>query len=140
MEKAKKHKYFESVGRRKTASARVRIFNEGPEGKTVLIVNDKPYDDYFQTTRYKLSAFAPLKALGGELKSIKKAEVKVTGGGVKGQAEAVQLGLARAIIKWLPDLKKEMRARGYLTRDARAVERKKYGLRKARRGQQWRKR
>jgi small subunit ribosomal protein S9 len=140
MEKIKKYKYFESVGRRKTASARVRIFNEGPEGKVVLIVNDKPYDDYFQTTRHKLSAFAPLKALGSELKAIKKAEVKVTGGGVKGQAEAVQLGLARAIIKWLPDLKKEMRARGYLTRDARAVERKKYGLRKARRGQQWRKR
>ena len=140
MEKDKKHKYFESTGRRKTASARVRIFNEGPVGKAVLIVNGKPYEDYFQTMRHQISAFAPLKALGGELKSIKKAEVKVMGGGVKGQAEAVQLGLARAIIKWLPDLKKEMRAKGYLTRDARAVERKKYGLRKARRGQQWRKR
>ncbi|MEK7195650.1 MAG: 30S ribosomal protein S9 [Patescibacteria group bacterium] len=140
MEKGKKYKYFESVGRRKTASARVRIFNEGPVGNGVLIVNGKPYENYFQTIRCQVSAFAPLKALGGELKSIKKAEVKVTGGGVKGQAEAVRLGLARAIVKWLPDLKKEMRVMGYLTRDARAVERKKYGLRKARRGQQWRKR
>ena len=77
MEKGKKHKYFESTGRRKTASARVRIFNEGPEGKSVLIVNGKPYEDYFQTIRYQISAFAPLMAFGGDVNSIMKAVVMV---------------------------------------------------------------
>ena len=135
----KELKYFEGIGRRKEASARVRISVDGVETKGVFIVNKMPYVNYFKVMDYQSTAYSPLKSLGTEAKKV-KIEGRVIGGGPRGQAEAIRLGLARAIVKWNPELKAEMRSHGYLTRDARIVERKKYGLRKARRAQQWRKR
>lgn len=137
----KELKYFEGIGRRKEASARVRLLMDGvhPETKEAYVVNNMPYNNYFKVLNYQSTVYSPLKFLGSEAKKV-KVESRVMGGGVKGQAEAIRLGLARAIVKWNPELKAEMRSRGYLTRDARIVERKKYGLKKARRASQWRKR
>lgn len=129
-------KYLEGVGRRKTAVARVRFYPSNREGGD-FVINGVDYKKYFPLARYKQSAVSPLRLLkekGGQI------EVKVKGGGVMAQAEAVKLGLARALVKFDPDLKKELRAFGYLTRDPRMVERKKYGLKKARRAPQWTKR
>ena len=131
--KATKGKYFEGLGRRKTAVARVRFYpNKGGD----FIVNGMDYKSYFPILRYQKKAGAPLKssAIKGSV------EVKVNGGGIMAQSEAVTLGLARALVKLNPDFKKEFRAMGYLTRDSRMVERKKFGLKKARRAPQWRKR
>ncbi len=136
---SKEVKYFEGIGRRKEATARTRIYLNPTDTKGGLIINGKTLTDYFTISRLQKTAVSPFAVLGAESKKL-KVEIRVHGGGVKGQAEAVTLGLARALIKWRPDLKSEMRSRGYLTRDARVVERKKYGLRKARRAQQWRKR
>lgn len=137
----KELRYFEGVGRRKEASARVRLSIDGVglETKGAFLVNRVPYTSYFKVLSYQGTAYSPLKFLGTEVKKV-KIEGRVIGGGTKGQAEAIRLGLARAIVKWNPELKAGMRSHGYLTRDARVVERKKYGLRKARRAQQWRKR
>ncbi len=133
---ASRRKYFEGVGRRKTAVARVRFYPSGNE-KGDFIVNGIDYKKYFSLARYEQSAVQPLRLLkdkGGQT------EVSVKGGGVMAQSEAVRLGLARALVKFDPDLKRELRAFGYLTRDPRMVERKKYGLKKARRAPQWTKR
>lgn len=130
---AAKTKYFEGVGRRKTAVARVRFY---PGAGSDFIVNGLDYKTYFPVLRFQKKAVAPLglaSAKGG-------VEIKVRGGGVMAQSEAVTLGLARALIKFEPEFKKEFRAFGYLTRDSRMVERKKFGLKKARRAPQWRKR
>ena len=130
---AAKKKYFEGVGRRKTAIARVRFY---PGAGSDFIVNGLDYKAYFPVLRFQKKAIAPLglaSAKGG-------VEVKVRGGGVMAQSEAVTLGLARALIKFEPEFKKEFRAFGYLTRDSRMVELKKFGLKKARRAPQWRKR
>lgn len=131
-----KEKYFEGVGRRKTAVARVRFYPSNKEDGG-FIVNGIDYKKYFPLARFRQYAAEPFRAL----KDAKgQAEVKVKGGGVMAQSEAVRLGLARALVKFDPDLKKELRAFGYLTRDPRMVERKKYGLKKARRAPQWTKR
>ena len=135
----KEAKYFEGIGRRKEASARVRLYPDVSEAKNNFVINGVSAAEYFKVARHTVQAEAPLRALSSTEKKM-KVEVVVQGGGVKGQAEAVTLGLARALVGWRPDLRPEMRSHGYLTRDARVVERKKYGLRKARRAQQWRKR
>ena len=127
-------KYVEAVGRRKTAIARVRIM----AGKGSMIVNDLDAVKYFTLPRLVADAksAAARLGIGGDL----DVTVKVKGGGIHAQAGAVRLGLARAIIKQSPEWKKQLRALGFLTRDSRAVERKKYGLKKARRSPQWAKR
>lgn len=126
-------KYFEGLGRRKTAVARVRFY-PGKDGE--FTVNGMDYKAYFPILRFQKKAEAPLRsaALKGSV------EIKVYGGGMMAQSGAITLGLARALVKFQPDLRKEFRVMGYLTRDARMVERKKYGLKKARRAPQWRKR
>ncbi|PIR97852.1 MAG: 30S ribosomal protein S9 [Candidatus Colwellbacteria bacterium CG10_big_fil_rev_8_21_14_0_10_42_22] len=134
----KDKKYFEGIGRRKSAVARVRFFPAGPGG--MFKVNELDYKEYFDVERLRQSAIAPLKLLDNTLRKNAGVEVHVRGGGIMAQAEAVTLGLARALVKQNEDLKKEMRAFGYLTRDPRKVERKKFGLKKARRAPQWRKR
>lgn len=137
IEKTKnEERYFEGLGRRKTARARVRFYPEGSR-KAGLVVNEKPLDQYFPLKRLERAAVAPLKLISEEKPVI---TVRVSGGGPTAQAEAVTLGLARALVKFRPELKKELRAFGYLTRDPRMVERKKYGLKKARRAPQWKKR
>lgn len=128
-----KGKYFEAVGRRKTAVARVRFY---PGAAFSFRVNNKDHKKYFALNRLWAIAEAPITK-----SSVKGGvEVKVKGGGTVAQSEAITLGLARAMVKFDPELKKEFRVRGYMTRDARMIERKKYGLKKARRAPQWRKR
>lgn len=127
-------KYIEAVGRRKTAIARVRLF----EGSGKMIVNDKDAKQYFPLPRLVADAIAPLTSLkiAGEW----DVTVNVSGGGIHAQAGAVRLGIARALVKKDAEWKKHLRVFGFMTRDSRMVERKKYGLKKARRSPQWAKR
>ncbi len=138
MAKDNENKYFEGVGRRKSAVARVRFYPQGKGG--VFSVNDKDYKEYFVTDRFRQSAVAPLKILDSGVKKSADITVRVRGGGVMSQAEAVTVGLARALVKFNEALKSELRVAGHLTRDPRRVERKKFGLKKARRAPQWKKR
>lgn len=128
--------YFEGVGRRKTAVARVRIEETKSPGS--ISVNNKTLKEYFNLERLIETVRAPLSKL--KLDGQFKVSIKVEGGGIKAQAEAARHGLARAIAKWNEDFKKKLRRLGFLTRDPRMVERKKYGLKKARRAPQWAKR
>lgn len=124
-----------AVGRRKTAAARVRIM---PKGAGMITVNGKDLAVYFPLKLWQDKVRAPLELVGkGKDMDV---SVKAAGGGVSAQAEAVRHGIARALVKWNPDFRKVLRAAGYLTRDPRAKERKKFGLHRARRGHQWRKR
>lgn len=123
-----------SVGRRKTAAARVRLTT----GKGNIVVNDRDYKEYFPLALAQQIVQSPLVAVGRE--SGLDVSVKVAGGGSQGQAEAVRHGIARALVEWDEALKPVLRAEGFLTRDPRAKERKKFGRYKARRGHQWRKR
>ncbi len=131
----KPSRYFEAVGRRKTSVARVRVWG-ATEGGTVE-VNGKPIEKYFPLKKQKDVAEAPFGTL-----SLKPyhTSAKVSGGGTSSQAEAVRLGVARALILLNPIWRSKLKALGYLKRDPRKVERKKFGSRKARRPQQWRKR
>jgi small subunit ribosomal protein S9 len=128
------HRYIEGIGRRKTAVARVRIVS----GKGHVMVNGKALDSYFTVARFREAARAPFEALKGE--AYFDATVQVRGGGMSAQAEAVRHGLARALAHHDASFKKKLRVSGFLTRDPRMVERKKYGLKKARRAPQWQKR
>lgn len=130
---AKEHIYTEAVGRRKTATARVRI----SEAKSAtMIVNGKSADQYFPLPLMVKTAYGPMQALG----AIYAVTAKVQGGGLKAQAEAVRHGLSRAIASLVPEQRKDLKVRGYLKRDPRAKERKKFGLKAARRAPQWSKR
>jgi len=133
--KKKKVQYFEGVGRRKTAIARVRIY---PTGENVFLINEKSYQEYFKDPFYHEIIFAPLKKLNQLSKF--KVTVKVKGGGTTAQAEAIRHGLARALVKFNPNFKKPLKKAGFLTRDSRERERKKPGLKRARRAPQWSKR
>ncbi len=126
-------RYTEAVGRRKTAIARVRIV----AGKGKVTVNGKDLKSYFTVPRLVAAAKAPLEQL--QIADI-DVSVKVIGGGINAQAEAIRLGLARAIIEKSAEWKPRLHVMGFLTRDSRMVERKKYGKRKARRSPQWAKR
>ncbi|PJE57726.1 MAG: 30S ribosomal protein S9 [Candidatus Portnoybacteria bacterium CG10_big_fil_rev_8_21_14_0_10_38_18] len=133
--------YFEAVGRRKTAIARVRLFTSNPVnsiGEGNLLINDKPYKNYFPNLLLQKTVESPLS----RLKSMNRfrGTVKVKGGGVSAQAEAIRHGLSRALILFDTNFRKKLKKAGYLTRDSREVERKKFGLKKARRGPQWSKR
>lgn len=135
-EKELSGKYFYAVGKRKTSIAQVRLF---PVDKAqICIVNGKEVKKYFTIERHSEMVDAPLKAVGMETRF--DISAKVNGGGIMGQAEAVRLGVARALILHDENLKKTLKDLGYLTRDARIVERKKPGRRKARRSPQWAKR
>ncbi len=130
----KESRYIEGIGRRKTAAARVRIYPGQKKGG--VVINNAPLKIYFPTARLQQTVCAPFKVTDIEFEMT----VKVAGGGLGAQATAVQLGLARALISHDKTLRAKLKPRGYLTRDPRMVERKKPGLRKARRPQQWRKR
>lgn len=127
--------YYEAVGRRKTAAARVRIF---PQGGKEILINNNSYKDYFPTVESKEIAVASLKSMNCFEKF--KVTVVVRGGGKKAQAEAVRHGIARALIEFNPDFRKRLSRAGYLTRDPRMRERKKFGLKRARKAAQWSKR
>jgi len=123
-----------AVGRRKRASARVRI----QVGTGKITVNGKEMAQYFPYFVWQEIIISPLKAVAKD-KSL-DVSVKVSGGGKRGQAESIRHGIARALVIWNEDFKKSLRSIGLLTRDPRIKERKKFGLKKARRAPQWSKR
>jgi small subunit ribosomal protein S9 len=130
----KQERYFEAVGRRKRAVARVRLFTK----KKNIEINGRDIEAYFPILRLRKNVIAPLEKM--KVSDKLGAAVKVKGGGISAQVGAISLGIARALTKFNPDFKKRLRRLGYLTRDSRKVERKKYGLKKARRAPQWKKR
>ncbi len=131
---AKKQQYYPGVGRRKRSIATIRL----TVGKGVITVNDKTPQEYFGTDTYDEVLRSPLVLLAKD-KSV-DINARVAGGGLKGQAEAIRLGIARALLGMSEDFKVSLRREGYLTRDARVKERKKPGLKKARKAPQFSKR
>jgi len=131
----KQDRYFEATGRRKTAVARVRLFTKGEKQ---FLVNAKPYQEYFKTEDDRQNATASLR----KMKCLDKFRVTVIvkGGGHSAQAEAIRHGTARVLVDFNNNFKKRLRKVGYLTRDPRMRERKKFGLKRARRAPQWSKR
>jgi len=127
-------KYFEAVGRRKRASARVRIVS----GKGVFVVNDKPAEDYFPRLGDLKRMKAPAEVAG--LADKLDVSVLVNGGGITGQSSAVSHGLARALLKMDENFRPDLRKAGLLTRDSRIKERKKPGLKRARKAPTYTKR
>ncbi len=127
--------YYEGVGRRKESTARVRLMS----GSGKFVVNERPAEDYFPRLGDIQAIMAPLQA-ANENPSLLDISVVVKGGGVTGQTSAVQLGVARAILKMNPDMRSTMRKGGFLTRDARIKERKKPGLKRARKAPTYTKR
>ena len=128
--------YYEGVGRRKEATARVRLYTDASLGQ--IVVNGKPAPEYFTRLGDMQVINEPLQAAGLEEKFF--VSVIVSGGGVTGQASAVRHGLARALLKSDPELRPVMRKGGFLTRDPRVKERKKPGLKRARKAPQYTKR
>lgn len=124
-----------AIGRRKTSIASVRI---APGKAGAITVNGKPFESYFTTYELRGILTNPLKMVGMESAVI--VDANVHGGGIRGQAEAVRLGLCRALVEWNAAYRKTLKKLGYLTRDPRAKERKKFGLKRARRAPQWSKR
>ncbi|MBU6229753.1 MAG: 30S ribosomal protein S9 [Cyanobacteria bacterium REEB459] len=123
------------TGRRKSAVARVRLV----PGTGQLIINKRPGDDYLQfNPAYLMTTRSPLEVLG--LENDYDILVNVKGGGLTGQADAIRLGVARALCELAPENRKPLKIEGYLTRDPRAKERRKYGLKKARKAPQFSKR
>ncbi|MDO8648628.1 MAG: 30S ribosomal protein S9 [Candidatus Peregrinibacteria bacterium] len=129
-----KRSYFYSVGKRKTSIARVRLF---PEGSGDLTVNGRKPKGYFSPLQVE-NALAPL-ALTGQ-KSSFDVEVKILGGGKSSQSDALRHGISRALLLWNPEVRVELKRAGFLRRDSRIKERKKPGLKRARRAPQWQKR
>jgi small subunit ribosomal protein S9 len=133
--KEKPVKYFEAVGRRKTAIARVRLLTEGEK---TFFVNNKNFENYFSTPELQSMAKSALEKMNCLDKFGISAKVK--GGGLYGQAQALRLGISRALIMFNPDFGKRLKRLSYLTRDPRMKERKKFGLKRARKAPQWQKR
>lgn len=128
------NKYLYNIWKRKTASAQVKLF----EGKGKSTINGKTVPEYIKRSDLFDTVFAPLKIL--KLKDAYYFEVAVTGSGVAAQAEAIRHGLARNLAEADASFRKVLKEAGFLTRDARKVERKKPGLHKARKSIQWSKR
>ncbi|OGZ62465.1 MAG: 30S ribosomal protein S9 [Candidatus Staskawiczbacteria bacterium RIFCSPHIGHO2_02_FULL_34_10] len=132
---SKPDRYFEGVGRRKTAVARVRLFTRGEKQ---FLVNDKTYQEYFPLSEDQQTATASMR----KMKCLDKFKITVVvkGGGRNAQAEAIRHGTARVLVDFNNNFKKRLRKVGYLTRDPRMRERKKFGLKRARKAPQWAKR
>ena len=126
--------YFRGLGKRKTAVAQVKLMT----GNGAIIVNGKPYEDIYTIPRMQAIIVSPLKVTNMQDKL--NAVVKVEGGGFSSQADAIRHGISRALVVMDADLKPPLKAKGMMTRDARIKERKKYGLRRARKARQYRKR
>ncbi len=127
-------RYYQGTGRRKSATARVRLY----PGEGNIIVNDKPVEEYFSRRRDILHLTEPLRVTATQ--NSFDITVKVKGGGISGQAGAVRHGIARALLEADPNLRPTLRKGGFLTRDPRAKERKKPGLKRARKAPQYTKR
>jgi len=131
----KSEKYIEAVGRRKTSVARVRMT---PSSKTSYVINGRELDEYFPTEELRLVATEAL----GKSKVAEKFKITavVKGGGISSQASAMRHGMGRALIEYDAELRKKIKKLGFLKRDPRAKERRKFGLKKARKSPQWSKR
>lgn len=123
-----------ATGRRKTSTARVYV----TQGKGEISINGKPVEDYFAIKALLPEVYKPLEI--SNLKEKLNVKIKVEGGGFRGQADAIKLGIARALLKFDETLKPVLKQEGLLTRDPREKERKKYGLHSARKDRQYRKR
>ena len=132
---ASRNNYIQTVGRRKTATARLRMTSQG---KGVFVVNSKNVENYFPYKLWRERMVQPLSQVG--LDGQVDISVKVAGGGLPAQAEAIRLALARVLVLFNPDWRSTLRKMTYLTRDPREKERKKPGLKRARRAPQWQKR
>jgi small subunit ribosomal protein S9 len=136
MEKETKHKYTAAVGRRKTSIARVRATQSA---KNSFVINDgKSIDDYFKSEAQRIIVGQAVAV--AKLPHNLAITVRVSGGGVNSQAEAIRHALARILILINPELRKDLKKEGFLKRDPRAKERRKFGLKKARKAPQWSKR
>lgn len=135
MEKKDKEKYIEAVGRRKTSTARVRITESA---KSAFIVNGKDGKEYFKTEEERRVIQDAI--VKGKPEGKWSVEVLVSGGGTHSQAEAIRHGLARALVVADPEFRGKVKTLGFLKRDPRAKERRKFGLKKARKAPQWSKR
>lgn len=124
----------QTVGRRKESVARVRL----RDGSGRVTLNGRALEDYFPTMAIRMRVMEPLQVV--QVQGRYDVDATLEGGGVNGQADALRLGIARALIEVDPDMRPTLKKAGLLTRDARAVESKKYGLRKARRAVQYTKR
>ena len=127
--------YYEGIGRRKAASARVRLF---PGGTGKFVINEKEASEYLPRVGDMDVVLAPLRSVGQE--KTYDISVHVGGGGVTGQRDAIKLGIARALVKIDPDLRPTLKSEKHLTRDARVKERKKPGLKRARKAPTYTKR
>ena len=126
--------YIEAIGRRKTSVARVWYFAKSEGG---VIINGKKLDEYFPTAELRGIVESPMKKAKIEKYEI---TVRLSGGGIHSQAEALRHGISRALIKSVSELRGELKPLGFLTRDPRMKERRKFGLKKARKAPQWSKR
>ena len=133
--KAKEERYIETVGRRKTAIARARL-TPGP--RTIVFINDKDVNAYFPTEPLRVAALEPF--LKVTLPTQFAVKIIVRGGGIAGQAIAVRHAISRALVEYQADLRGPLKKEGFLKRDPRAKERRKFGLKKARKRAQWSKR
>jgi len=124
-----------ATGKRKTSIAQVQCF---PQGKGEIFINQRAVKEYFPVLELREKVLSPLKTLNKEKDFDFK--IKVQGGGIHGQADAVSLGITRALVLFNPEWRKELKLKGLLRRDPRKKERKKPGLKRARRAPQWRKR
>jgi small subunit ribosomal protein S9 len=135
-------KYIQGIGRRKRSVARTKLYvvsaKKSEEAETEILVNGKSFKDYFPLQELREIVLSPIKAVSNE--KVGKIVISVHGGGMRGQAESARLGISRALVGSSEDNKKTLKDMGYLTRDARKVERKKAGLKKARRAPQFSKR
>jgi small subunit ribosomal protein S9 len=141
MDKDKKERYIEAVGRRKTSTARVRI---SKSAKAHFVVNGLDAKEYFKTEDQRRLILDPmvkgLPTTEGKAEAKWSVEVHVSGGGIHSQAEAVRHGLSRALVESDINLRGGLKTLGFLKRDPRAKERRKFGLKKARKAPQWSKR
>lgn len=128
-------KYIEAVGRRKTSIARARLT---PSTKTSFVVNEKPIEEYFKVAQYVHTATSSINQPNTDHKFA--VTIKVSGGGSSSQADAVRHAIARALLKHDITLRGSLKKAGFLKRDPRAKERRKFGLKKARKAPQWSKR
>ncbi len=135
MSTTEKTTYLQATGRRKTSVARVRLTKSSKPG---LIVNDRALADYFKTSQLQKIATDALTAV--EMDGVFSITVKLVGGGISSQAQALRHAIARALIVGDITLRTPLKKLGYLTRDPRAKERRKFGLKKARKAPQWSKR
>ncbi|MCH8244680.1 30S ribosomal protein S9 [Patescibacteria group bacterium] len=131
----KKEKFIEAVGRRKTAVARIRIMDDAKGG---FVVNDKPMDEYFNWMPWQKTVQEAFQV--SDTLNRFRVVVRVAGGGINSQAQAIRHGIARALVVYDETLKAGLRSHGLITRDARIKESKKYGLKRARRAPQYTKR